>query len=98
LTNVTYDSSKAPLRTSKFKNVLDSHDKELIKLSYIDPLRRYLQDLQKAFGEVAYFFADVHGGDKIAVVWKPMLDTKFKVNMPFNAKPKVRLHNCRMPV
>jgi hypothetical protein len=93
LTNVTYDSTKAPIKTSKFKNVFDKQDKELVKLSYIDPLARYIQDLHTSFGQVAYFFADMNGGDKVAIVWKPMVDTKFKVNMSFNAKVKVSFFN-----
>jgi hypothetical protein len=93
LTNVTYDSTKAPTKTSKFKNALDPKDKELIKLSNIDPLRRYLQDLHKCFADVAYFFADIHGGDKVAIVWKPLSDSKFKANLSYNAKENVSLYN-----
>ncbi len=89
MTNVTFDPSTAPKKTSEYKNVTNAADKELLKLSYIDPLSKYLRDLYTNFGEVAHFFADIHGGDKIAIVWKPLAETTFKVNMPYNATLKV---------
>lgn len=79
----------AAVKTSKFKNVLGSHDKQLIELSLIDPVQMYLRELEKNYGEIAMFFSDIYGGDKIAIVWKAgqMTDTAFKVNMSFNSMP-----------
>jgi hypothetical protein len=61
----------------------------LLQLSLIDPLQIYLNELRDAFGDVALFFADIYGGDKIAIVWLngSLLDTQFKVNFAFNVKP-----------
>uniref|UniRef100_A0A803YQ82 Nucleolar protein 6 n=1 Tax=Meleagris gallopavo TaxID=9103 RepID=A0A803YQ82_MELGA len=36
-----------------------------------DPVQCYLQDLREAFGDLALFFYDKHGGEVIAVLWKP---------------------------
>lgn len=73
--------------TSEFKNLQNSHDKQLLELSRIDPLMLYLKELTSIYGELAYFFADFYGGDKIAIVWKePYLqDGPFKINMAYNA-------------
>ncbi|KAJ3259064.1 hypothetical protein HK103_002951 [Boothiomyces macroporosus] len=90
LTSVNYDPSCAPVKKSKFKNVLDAHDKKLIEQSFINVQSRYLNELVEYFGDIALFFADVYGGDKICVVWKPgrLEDTHFKANLTFNAKLK----------
>ncbi|KAJ3306633.1 hypothetical protein HDV03_004763 [Kappamyces sp. JEL0829] len=89
LNNVNFDATKVPVRSSKFKNVLDARDRQLLALSLIDPLREYVKDLESTFGEVAYFFADAYGGDKVAVVWKlgQLQETPFKVNLAYNAMP-----------
>ncbi|XP_077202809.1 nucleolar protein 6-like [Paroedura picta] len=36
-----------------------------------DPVQMYLQELQEAFGDLALFFYDKHGGEVIGVLWKP---------------------------
>ncbi|XP_015703764.1 nucleolar protein 6 [Coturnix japonica] len=36
-----------------------------------DPVQCYLQDLREAFSDLALFFYDKHGGEVIAVLWKP---------------------------
>uniref|UniRef100_A0AAY5ELP3 Nucleolar protein 6 n=1 Tax=Electrophorus electricus TaxID=8005 RepID=A0AAY5ELP3_ELEEL len=36
-----------------------------------DPVKLYLSELKDAFGDVALFFYDPHGGTVIAVLWKP---------------------------
>ncbi|CAB3999175.1 Nucleolar 6 [Paramuricea clavata] len=36
-----------------------------------DPSRCYFDELKQTFSDVAMFFRDVYGGDKIGVVWKP---------------------------
>ncbi|KAJ3312141.1 Nucleolar protein 6 [Boothiomyces sp. JEL0838] len=88
--SVNYDPSCAPAKKSKFKNVLDAHDKKLIEQSFINVQSRYLNELVEYFGDIALFFTDVYGGDKICVVWKPgrLEDTHFKANLTFNAKLK----------
>lgn len=68
-----------------------------MQLSFINPLEMYVDELNRYFGDVAMFFADIYGGDKIAVVWKSaqMAETGFKVNMGFNAMPTEELIvNC----
>ncbi|XP_017602061.1 PREDICTED: nucleolar protein 6 [Corvus brachyrhynchos] len=37
-----------------------------------DPVQLYLQDLRDAFDDLALFFYDKHGGEVIAVLWKPL--------------------------
>uniref|UniRef100_A0A8C3LNS6 Nucleolar protein 6 n=1 Tax=Chrysolophus pictus TaxID=9089 RepID=A0A8C3LNS6_CHRPC len=37
-----------------------------------DPVQCYLQDLREAFSDLALFFYDKHGGEVIAVLWKPL--------------------------
>ncbi|XP_008164588.2 nucleolar protein 6 isoform X1 [Chrysemys picta bellii] len=36
-----------------------------------DPVQCYLQELREAFGDLALFFYDSHGGEVIGVLWKP---------------------------
>ncbi|XP_066195759.1 nucleolar protein 6 [Sylvia atricapilla] len=36
-----------------------------------DPVQLYLQELRDAFDDLALFFYDKHGGEVIAVLWKP---------------------------
>ncbi|XP_062369968.1 nucleolar protein 6 [Cinclus cinclus] len=37
-----------------------------------DPVQLYLQELRGAFDDLALFFYDKHGGEVIAVLWKPL--------------------------
>ncbi|XP_039947003.1 nucleolar protein 6 [Hirundo rustica] len=37
-----------------------------------DPVQLYLQELRDAFDDLALFFYDKHGGEVIAVLWKPL--------------------------
>uniref|UniRef100_A0A8C8E7P0 Nucleolar protein 6 n=1 Tax=Otus sunia TaxID=257818 RepID=A0A8C8E7P0_9STRI len=37
-----------------------------------DPVQCYLQELRDAFSDLALFFYDKHGGEVIAVLWKPL--------------------------
>ncbi|XP_058720347.1 nucleolar protein 6 isoform X2 [Poecile atricapillus] len=46
-----------------------------------DPVQLYLQELRDAFDDLALFFYDKHGGEVIAVLWKPL---SFKP-LPFKA-------------
>ncbi|GFR09020.1 nucleolar protein 6 [Trichonephila clavata] len=43
---------------------------EVFPITEYDPVERYLHELRQNFGEYAFFFHDVYGGDFIAVVWK----------------------------
>uniref|UniRef100_A0A8C8S5Z8 Nucleolar protein 6 n=1 Tax=Pelusios castaneus TaxID=367368 RepID=A0A8C8S5Z8_9SAUR len=36
-----------------------------------DPVQYFLQELREAFGDLALFFYDSHGGEVIGVLWKP---------------------------
>lgn len=46
-----------------------------------DPPQLYLAELREAFGDLALFFYDQHGGEVIGVLWKP---TSFQPQ-PFKA-------------
>ena len=85
--SVTFDATKAAIKTSRFKNLMDDHDKDLLELSFIDPLKMYMNDLTTHFGDLAFFFADIYGGDKVAVVFKTeqLAETEFKVNVGYNS-------------
>uniref|UniRef100_A0A8C5TKB3 Nucleolar protein 6 n=1 Tax=Malurus cyaneus samueli TaxID=2593467 RepID=A0A8C5TKB3_9PASS len=37
-----------------------------------DPVQLYLRELRDAFNDLALFFYDKHGGEVIAVLWKPV--------------------------
>ncbi|CUA70802.1 U3 small nucleolar RNA-associated protein 22 [Rhizoctonia solani] len=55
-----------------------------------DPAAEYLADLRRAFGHLALFFHDPHGGDVIAGLWDPKPTTQvtpFKVMLGYSAKP-----------
>ncbi|CAE6459247.1 unnamed protein product [Rhizoctonia solani] len=55
-----------------------------------DPAAEYLADLQRAFGHLALFFYDPHGGDVIAGLWDPKPTTQvtpFKVMLGYSTKP-----------
>lgn len=45
-----------------------------------DPVRRLLEELQTAYGEMCLLFHDQYGGDVIAILWKPgiLADKEFK--------------------
>lgn len=64
-------------------------EKELLELSFINPLQLFHEKLEEYYGHIAYFFSDFYGGDKIAIVWKESLlkDSKFKVGLNFNSMP-----------
>jgi U3 small nucleolar RNA-associated protein 22 len=36
-----------------------------------DPVRQYVDELRRSFGELALFFYDVYGATQIHVLWKP---------------------------
>ena len=64
----------------------------------INPLEIYVEELSRSYGDIAMFFRDVYGGDKIAIVWKSnqIGDTGFKVNLGFNGMPTEELIvSCR---
>lgn len=57
-----------------------------------DPPQLYLAQLREAFGDLALFFYDQHGGTVIGVLWKP---TGFQ-SQPFKASStKGRMVECR---
>ena len=66
---------------------MDAHDRQFLAHSHIDLVQLYLGDLVSHFGELAMFFADIYGGDKIAVVWKRQFlePGPFKINLPYLA-------------
>lgn len=72
----------------KFKNLIPVIDRELALLSEIDPVEWYLTELHRAFGDIALFFHDKHGGDAIGVVWNPkaIAPHQWKVNLTFNVE------------
>uniref|UniRef100_A0A8C3AUI0 Nucleolar protein 6 n=1 Tax=Cyclopterus lumpus TaxID=8103 RepID=A0A8C3AUI0_CYCLU len=50
-----------------------------------NPVTLYLAELRDAFGELALFFCDPHGGTVIAVLWKP----KAFIPVPFKVRVEV---------
>ncbi|KAM9509042.1 nucleolar protein 6 [Guaruba guarouba] len=49
-----------------------SAEKILFPVVDYDPVQCYLQELRDAFSDLALFFYDKHGGEVIAVLWKPL--------------------------
>uniref|UniRef100_A0A8B9FKR7 Nucleolar protein 6 n=1 Tax=Amazona collaria TaxID=241587 RepID=A0A8B9FKR7_9PSIT len=47
-------------------------DKILFPVVDYDPVQCYLRELRDAFSDLALFFYDKHGGEVIAVLWKPL--------------------------
>ncbi|XP_010209763.1 PREDICTED: nucleolar protein 6-like [Tinamus guttatus] len=47
-------------------------EKVLFPVVDYDPVQCYLQELRDAFSDLALFFYDKHGGEVIAVLWKPV--------------------------
>ncbi|XP_062482635.1 nucleolar protein 6 [Pezoporus occidentalis] len=47
-------------------------EKILFPVVDYDPVQCYLQELRDAFSDLALFFYDKHGGEVIAVLWKPL--------------------------
>ncbi|KAJ3076416.1 hypothetical protein HDU98_003279 [Podochytrium sp. JEL0797] len=91
--NLGYEDSLLPKSKSKFKNLV-SKDKDPLQrfLEEFNPVENYIQDLQKAFGDIMSFFYDVNGGDRIGVLVnkKVVLPQQvFKVNIPYCVKPLV---------
>ncbi|KAG9088526.1 hypothetical protein FS749_002095 [Ceratobasidium sp. UAMH 11750] len=63
---------------------------EIEPLVGLDPAVEYLADLQRAFGHVALFFHDPHGGALIAGLWDPKPTTQvttFKVMLGYSSMP-----------
>ena len=54
------DYDPTNLQKDKFLPVID-----------FDPVRHYVEELRKSFGEMALFFYDVYGATQIFVLWKP---------------------------
>ncbi|XP_010184063.1 PREDICTED: nucleolar protein 6-like [Mesitornis unicolor] len=59
-----------PLSSQDVKN--SSAVKILFPVVDYDPAQCYLQELRDAFSDLALFFYDKHGGEVIAVLWKPL--------------------------
>uniref|UniRef100_A0A8C6J399 Nucleolar protein 6 n=2 Tax=Melopsittacus undulatus TaxID=13146 RepID=A0A8C6J399_MELUD len=49
-----------------------SAEKILFPVVDYDPVQCYLRELRDAFSDLALFFYDKHGGEVIAVLWKPL--------------------------
>ena len=83
--NINFDETHILEAKPKFRNLISSKDRESALLSRIDSVSCYLKDLESAFSEVALFFYDPNGGDKIFVLWNgssPM--SKWKAEAKFN--------------
>ncbi|KAI9208235.1 Nrap protein [Polychytrium aggregatum] len=88
--NVTFDPEADPsIKNAKFKNLSISRSETDLALDTLNPIPQYLAELRDSFGDVAMFFADRYGGDKIAVAWKglPKTELAFKVNLGWNIEP-----------
>ncbi|XP_010114436.1 PREDICTED: nucleolar protein 6-like isoform X2 [Chlamydotis macqueenii] len=59
-----------PLNSQDVKN--STAVKILFPVVDYDPVQCYLQELRDAFSDLALFFYDKHGGEVIAVLWKPL--------------------------
>ncbi|KAI8896177.1 Nrap protein [Globomyces pollinis-pini] len=87
--SVSYDDQVAPKNKSKFKNIQSKEDLQLQHLRTINPVEHYMKELITYYKDIAYFFYDMYGGDKIVIVWKPgqLEETPFKLNVHYNFKP-----------
>ncbi|KAG8679766.1 hypothetical protein FRC09_018740 [Ceratobasidium sp. 395] len=68
----------------------NAREGEIEPLVGFDPAAEYLADLQRAFGHVAIFFYDPHGGALIAGLWDPKPTTQvtaFKVMLGYSSMP-----------
>ncbi|XP_063886940.1 nucleolar protein 6-like [Scylla paramamosain] len=59
-----------PKKSFKLKQY-EKKSGEVMPIVMFDVAQMYLQELQNAFGYLALFFYDEHGGESIGVVWKP---------------------------
>lgn len=59
-----------PKKSVKFKQY-EKKTEEVMPIVMFDSAQMYLKELQIAFGHLAIFFYDEHGGESIGVVWKP---------------------------
>lgn len=83
---MTFDQSSAAQLDPKFKNVKTSIETTLDTTHKFDPVRMYVQDLDRAFDQTCLFFYDcLGGGDTICGVWKCKAIPKFKVDGTFNS-------------
>lgn len=93
--NILFDPEFCAKLNSKYKNVPTSEDMELTVLQKFNAVRSYISELTSAFSDVCMFFYDVYGGDKIAILWKPMADSSgFKVNLGYNVLPEDMAADC----
>lgn len=84
--NITYDPAVGLTMTSKYKNTPSSHDAKLEVLSQFNIVEEYVNDLRRVFRDVGMFFYDRYGGDKVAIVWRPMTEGKMRTHIGYNAK------------
>ncbi|XP_072166858.1 nucleolar protein 6-like [Diadema setosum] len=56
--------------TSRLLTLKTSQGAKQLPVINFDPVQCYLRELREAFGELALFFHDTHGGNLIAVLWK----------------------------
>ncbi|KAI9336297.1 Nrap protein [Obelidium mucronatum] len=89
--NISYDDKCLPKSKSKFKN-LAALDKDPLQrfLEEFNPVEKYLEDLQQAFGETMAFFYDGNGCDRIGVLLNKKIVVPlqpWRVNLPYSVKP-----------
>ncbi len=83
--NINFDDTHVLEVKPKFRNLISSKDRESALLSRIDTVSCYVRDLELAFSEVAIFFYDPNGGDKIFVLWNSSSQiSKWKSEAKFN--------------
>jgi hypothetical protein len=92
----TEDAHLLPTRSSTFKNVESAEDEQLYRHAELNYMQKYLLELNRYYGSIAYIFGDVNGGDRVCIKWKPAKPL-FRVNMSTNLKlVRFRLNLRRM--
>lgn len=82
--------SPAPKRKVVFKNLSAPAANGLQLLQSLDPMEKYLDELKRAFGHCASFWADVHGGEIIGVKWthkNVRVPVSFSANLGYLVTP-----------
>ncbi|KAI9021915.1 Nrap protein [Hyaloraphidium curvatum] len=75
----------SPDSGKRFKNIELARQQSGASIAAPKPAFRYCQDLQRAYGEVALFFANKYDPKLVAVLWNPrvMREQPFRVSIPF---------------
>ncbi|KAJ3198618.1 hypothetical protein HDU82_001186, partial [Entophlyctis luteolus] len=91
--NIAYDPDKLPQAKSKFRNLASLEKDPLYRfLEEVNPAEQLVKNLEATYGNVASFFYDVNGGDRVGVLLNKKIvipEQPWKPTIPYCVEPVV---------